>query len=310
MAKRKRQITREVINPQADKVLITVDMGWSDPKWASLKAKSLTWSVLALGDESWTVFRVTHEDEDAFTKRLERIFNGRGAESEYFVIRAQEHPNEPVLASFFIRGLSLSDIWFELKPYITDKPIPFSGDELVGELHRLFDPRQHPDVKNIRRWSASRSTIRKLRLARMTMLIDMARKEAEHDLVENLPTMLSFERRVAKYTKADLPLMHKLTDEQVRELLAVCVQMNLLSEHEATEILRWRTPSGEWTNWGMYAGLPKHGIERDEGSGSYMRHFMGKHSASEIRIDGKTLAEAEWEPYAAPEVSEGERYLE
>ena len=74
--------------------------------------------------------------------------------------------------------------------------------------------------------------------------------------------------------------------------------------------MKARTPIHDWENLGMYAGLPKHGVERDEASGSYRRIRIGKHSASEMRVDGKTLAEAEWEPYEMPSVPEGERYLE
>ncbi len=34
----KRQITREVINDEASKIQIAVDMGWGDQYWASIKA--------------------------------------------------------------------------------------------------------------------------------------------------------------------------------------------------------------------------------------------------------------------------------
>ena len=307
---RKRQITREVINHQANKILQTVDMGWGDPHWASLKARALTESVLALGDESWTMFRVLHVREDAFTKRLDRVFSAQKVDAEYFVVRSQESLGEPILASFFVRGLSLANIWLDMAKYSIDEPVQLSGEALVAEFHRLFDSRRHPDVKNIRRWSSSRHTTKQLRLARMTILISMARSLVEHDLVENLPTMVSFERRMAHYTHADLPLMHKLTDIQVADLLVVCVQMNLLTNDEATQIMKARTPMNDWENLGMFAGLPKHGVERDESLGAYMRRWVGKHSASEIRIDGKTLAEADWEPYDVPIVPEDERYLE
>ena len=310
MTKRKRQITRELIDTDANKMQIAVDMGWGDPYWANLKARALTESILALGDKPWTMFRVQHEREDAFTKRLDRAFNAQKVDAEYFVVRSQESLDEPILASFFVRGLSLANIWSDLIGYTIEKPVPVSGDTLVAELHRLFDSRRHPDVKNIRRWSSSRHTTQQLRLARMTILISMARNRVEHDLVENPPTMVSFEHRMADCTKADLPLMHKLSDRQVADLLAVCIQMELLSDYEAARVMQIRQPSGKWENLGMYAGLPKHGVERDEASGSYIRHFVGRHSASEFRVDGKTLAEADWEPYEMPSVPEDERYLE
>lgn len=307
--KRKPQVTLQFHDSEksGDRLYVAGDMGFRDPHWAKIKSKPIIDSMLDLLPLSWIMFTISYAKAVAFTKWLERVFKEKNHPIDYVVIRTTEKGDEGIESWFFIHGLGLADIIDKASSYSDMVPVELHHkSRLVKVLTIVFDYEFHPEKEGSRRFSASRHTMKQLRISRMQQLIRMAREGKGHPIVENLPSMADFVTRLARFIKSDRPLIYNLRLKAIFSILAWIERTkHTITRDEVIAVLLKLLDKREWEREGLYEGLPKHGVERDikEGRATV---YDGEHLA----LTTQAKEDSDWDLPGEVEVKPGEEYLE
>ena len=305
--KRKPQITLSMINKNGTRLHIAADMGFGDEHWAKIKSGGIIDPLCEL-PFSWIRLIIDHTKEAAFTKQLERIFKAKSQPNSYLVVRAESGVDQGIDSHYFIHGLDINTVQAEASQYSNIPPWRIQNKKLLRQvLQLMFDVEAHPSQPYLRRWEASRYMENQLRISRMHQLINMAREDHEHPLVDRVPKQ--FDTMAARYIKSDRPLMYRLKLVQVFLILVYLEKTrNLLTRDEVIDIMTKLLQQGnqKWENEGFYVGLPKHGAERDEKQGRFVV-YKGVHNA--LTIPTELLEESAWQLDVPIEVLPGEENL-
>ena len=206
MLPRKPQKTRYATDSKGNRLYAAVDMGFSDPHWAKIKSDAIISAMVQVAPCIWKVIKISHEEETVFTKALERACKTLDVASRYIVIRAQPENEEGVISWFFIHNFVI--VPKQLDKYLNqDSKTILSAEQLKTTLEKLFLTNVHPQQR-VRRYTISRKLGHDLTLLRMETIIQMARQEDGHPLVDGIGQRDKFETKLARFIKADKPFIY------------------------------------------------------------------------------------------------------
>jgi len=181
-------------------------MGFSDKHWAKIKSDAIISAMLQVTPCIWKVIKISHEEETVFTKALERACKTLEIDSRYIVIRVQPENEEGVTSWFFIHNFIT--VPKQLDKYLNqDSKTILSAEQLKTTLEKLFLTNVHPQQR-VRRYTISRKLGHDLTLLRMETIIQMARQEDGHPLVDGIGQRDKFETKLARFIKADKPFIY------------------------------------------------------------------------------------------------------
>lgn len=306
--KRKPQKTTFFTDKESNRLYKAVDMGWADTHWARLKSQAIIDAMRNIVPFAWKVVTIDHDDESKFTKAIERAWKALDARPKYLVIRTKSPSDDTVDSWFIINSPRAQPItWDEL----SQATLITSARELAMLLEKLFNIEMHPDPvhgKKLKRFSISRSFSPALIVARLEVLIPMARHPEDHRLVDGTKRITKFEPRLARYIKADNPLIYHVKLRNIFLALLVCRdKKQIITKDEVIKVIQLLVEKHGWRQEGVYIGLPKHGTERDKKEGGFYS-LDGKHGAVSYVIDSKTRSA--WNLDEMPKAESGEEYID
>ena len=306
--KRKKQTTIRLQDKNGNRIYVAADMGWSDPYWAKLKSEAIISTILSMNKEVWVAVSIGFEHEVAFTKQMERLAKKKKARNEYFVDRIQQPQSENTESWFFTHNSDIMPGRDWLGKHGAHGPSVFTPGRLDIKLKELFDSRlcPSPDSK-IKKWNCSRVFRKKLRVYRTGILIEKACQGENHVLVEHVPSMSDFHKRLAKYIKHDIPLIRGMKDKDIFLTLVQNEKMGLISRNDIIDVMiKIMKTEDLWKLESFYKGLPIAGARADERTGDYFIK-TGKHTSISTRIKEEF---SDWDIPPDPEIEPGEDYLE
>jgi hypothetical protein len=313
MRKRRPQITGYFKDDKGARLYKAVDMGFGDPHWAKIKSEAIIDTLIQVIPLAWRIVKIDYQQETAFTKSLERVCNKLGSKARYLVIRTQPEGEDSTYSWFFIHNLKTGIK--ELEKYIIEDSLISSAIEIRATLENLFSVKLHPqqiESKKAKRFSISAALRPDLEHLRMETLIKKAKEGKNHVLVDGTKQTTDFETRLARYIKADKPLIYRL---KVYDVFLILVRIRddkkIITRNEIIRVILKLLEGRDWEKQGFFKGLPKHGAERDEKAGGFIT-LKGKHGALSIKVDVKT--KSAWDLEDAfeekPEVKPGEEYID
>jgi len=306
---RKPQITRYSKDKEGNRLYKAVDMGFSDSHWAKIKSQAIFDAMIRIIPLAWRIIKIDYNQETAFTKSLERAYKKLDSKPRYLLIRTQSEGDDQIHSWFFLHNpLEKAG---ELDKLLAPNRLIRSARELKSIITELFDVKIHPyqfEGKKGKRFSISKALRPDLIVSRMETLIGMARKQESHSLVDGIKQTTDFETRLAKYIKADNPLIYRLKLKSIFIALATLEKKKgIITRDEVIKVMQKLLEGRDWETEGFYEGLPKHGIERDKKEGGFTV-YEGKHGALSVRIGGK--AKSEWDLENMIEAGSEEEYIE
>jgi len=309
--KRNPQITLRYRGKEGQRLHVAADMGFGDSYWAKIKSGAIVPAMLDILPLSWIVIYIKYDQETAFTKYLERVFEENNLPLDYVVIRISAEDNEGIDSCFFIHHLRLQDVAEKFSKYSISDSEPFElhyKKHLQPLLMGLFRSDFHPNKPGIRRWGAARHTQSMLRLARLRQLIRMAREGQGIPVLDNVPPRIDFIKLLIRLIKNDKPLIYNMKIKDIFRNLIELAKEGQLTRDQVISVIRILLESrGNWEKEGFYKGLPKHGAEGDKKQGRVVL-YEGKHSALTVLL--RPSEGSAWDTFENPEIEAGEEFIE
>jgi hypothetical protein len=308
--KRKPQVTLSLTDKDGNRLYKAVDMGFGDPYWAKIKSQAIIDAMVKILPSGWRLVKIEYKRETAFTKYIERALKTVNSSPRYLVIRTWSESDNHVYSWFLINYFPDEGKVLDKLPVVQERLIR-SIRELESTITNLFDVKMHlrqSEGKKAKRFSISKALRPQLVASRMEILIKKARKGEDHLLVEGVKQTTEFEERLARYIKADNPLIYRLKLLPIfLTLIKLRDKKEIITKDEVIKVIEKILEGGDWEKAGFYKGLPKHGTKRDEKQGGFLT-YKGKHSALSVRIDDK--ARSAWDFEYVPESEPGEEYID
>jgi hypothetical protein len=284
-------------------------MGFGDPHWAKIKSQAILDAMVKIIPLAWKLVTIDYEQETAFTKSLERALKKLNSRPRYLLVRTQSESRDDIYSWFFIHHLRKEAT--ELDKLLGQGSLIISARELKSTITKLFDVKMHPqqfEGKKRKRFSISKALRPDLIALRIEILIEKARKGENHLLVEGVKQSTGFEERLARYIKADNPLIYHLKLLHIfLTLVRLRDKKRIITKDEVIKVMQKLLEGRDWETEGFFKGLPRHGTKRDRKQGGFLT-YEGKHGALSVRVDSKTRSE--WDLEYVLEVEPGEEYID
>jgi hypothetical protein len=279
-------------------------MGFRDKHWAKIKSDAIIGAMVQVAPCIWKVIKISHEEETVFTKALERACKTLDVALKYIVVRIQPENEEIVTSWFFIHDFII--VPKQLDKYINqDSKTILSAEQLKSILEKLFLTNVHPQQR-VRKYTTSRKLERDLTLLRMETLIKMARQEDEHPLVDGVSQRDKFATKLARFIKADRPLIYHLKLQPVFLMLNdLRRRKEIITYNEIIAVITKLLEGHDWKTERIYLGLPVRGTERDQREGKFIT-YRGKHTALSVFVDNESASE--WD--LGEVIETGEEFLD